>query len=373
MARTSKPHNCPGCGATGIISKSYWNRNGNKSSQLIFAATGQPHTGPGSDGRCSGHRRGQQERKPMIDTPTTETGLPEGDKLAHYLAQVLGPLMKLQGAVNMDEVKAIVQAELTNRPPQKIIIQQPDLPDFDATDEHKQFAELMLKSSVRSRNGYTKPLWIKGPAGSFKTTAVEHLCKAKGLDFRFQSCSDQMTTFDVFGFTDAQGRTVRTDFREVYEHGGGFLFDEVDKGNANTCSAMQMAIENGWCAFPDGKVQRHKDCHLFAAGNTFGTGADAIYVGSNQLDGAFLDRFGQLDWSYDEDLERKLSNHDKWVDHVIRLRHKAEQLKMRVVISPRASMNGADWLRAGVSWPECEDAWIYRGLDATQRANLAKQ
>jgi cobaltochelatase CobS len=43
------------------------------------------------------------------------------------------------------------------------------------------------------------------------------------------------------------------------------------------------------------------DC-IVATANTFGTGADRVYVGSLQIDGATLDRFAFLEWPYDEGL-----------------------------------------------------------------------
>jgi hypothetical protein len=44
-----------------------------------------------------------------------------------------------------------------------------------------------------------------------------------------------------------------------------------------------------------------------AAANTYGTGADALYVGRNQLDAATLDRFYVVEMDYDRKLEAKLA------------------------------------------------------------------
>ena len=147
----------------------------------------------------------------------------------------------------------------------------------------------------------------------------------------------------------------------------------MDKGNPNTNACIQSAIENGWCRFPHKMITRHRDFIALGAGNTYGTGADAIYVGSNTLDGAYIDRFTYMDWDYDEKFERQLAGNDEWVDHVIALRKKADKLKLRVVISPRASIRGAAYLKHGFKRAEVEEMCVWKGISSTDRGQIERE
>lgn len=115
--------------------------------------------------------------------------------------------------------------------------------------------------------------------------------------------------------------------------------------------------------FPDKKVERHKDFYCIAAANTYGLGADRAYIGRNQLDAASLDRFVFFDWNIDENLERKLADDDIWVNYVQKVRSAVQDLGIRLVISPRASIYGATLLQAGIDRREVEQNVLWKGLD----------
>ncbi len=90
------------------------------------------------------------------------------------------------------------------------------------------------------------------------------------------------------------------------------MLSEVDAADANTTLVLNTLIANGYCQVPnriDNPVAyRHKDFAIMADANTFGTGADRQYVGRNQLDEAFLDRFriGQVCMDYAPEIEEFL-------------------------------------------------------------------
>lgn len=91
-------------------------------------------------------------------------------------------------------------------------------------------------------------VYLYGPAGSGKTTGAAQAAKALGLEFYFTGkLSDE---YGLLGFKNATGETVRTPFREAYEHGGLFLFDEYDGSNPNAVVAMNAALANKICSFP---------------------------------------------------------------------------------------------------------------------------
>lgn len=223
---------------------------------------------------------------------------------------------------------------------------------------HKQF-DTLLRACKRRLN-----VWLAGPAGSGKTTAAEKVAEVLGIPFYFTGAID--TEYKLLGFTDAQGKIVSTQFRQAYESGGVFLFDEVDGSLAAALLAFNAALANGVCAFPDGMVRRHKDFVCIAAANTWGHGATMEYVGRAKLDGASLDRFVKVAWDYDEALETALSGNSKWTKYVQDVRAKARAKGLKHVISPRASIFGAELLAEGFTHEEVCNMTMAAGLAPDQ-------
>lgn len=203
-------------------------------------------------------------------------------------------------------------------------------------------------------------VYLVGPAGSGKTTMADQIAKALNKSFYFTGAVD--TKYALIGFRDAHGNYHRTPFREAFEHGGVFLFDEVDASSASAILSFNAALANGHMDFPDGIVTRHPDFVAIAAANTFGNGADRVYVGRNQLDGATLDRFVTLEMDYDPKLEKALAGNDDWVSQVQKTRKAVRDLSLRYVISPRASIQGAKLLAAGMAKDKVEKAVLYRSM-----------
>ena len=233
---------------------------------------------------------------------------------------------------------------------------------------------------------------LVGPAGSGKTTAAVKCAKALGLPFYGTGAISN--EFKLTGFIDAQGRIVSTAFRRAFEHGGVFLFDEMDASLPAALLAFNAALANDWMDFPDANVKRHPDFCVIAGANTFGTGADRQYVGRNQLDAASLDRYAVLDWDYDEALEAALvgapaprnapapasvtplsegeaqARSHQFLERVRKVRSAVNELKVRHVVSPRAVIHGSKLLAAGWSWSQVEDAVLWKGLDKDARSKV---
>jgi MoxR-like ATPase len=221
---------------------------------------------------------------------------------------------------------------------------------------------------------YNTTVYLVGPAGAGKTYAAIQCAKALGVKFYFTGAV--ASEFKLTGFIDAQGRIVSTAFREAFEKGGLFLFDEIDASYPQAVLAFNAALANDFMDFPckneDEKkpVQRHKDFYCIAAANTYGQGADRQYVGRNQLDAASLDRFVFLDWKYDENLERNLAGNYKWSDYVQKIRRYIEAQQIRHVVSPRASIYGAKLLANGVSRETVEQTILWKGLGEATKAKI---
>lgn len=226
--------------------------------------------------------------------------------------------------------------------------------------QHKNFPTLLKAGQARTKDGHKLNIWLKGPAGSGKTTAAKHLAKALELPFQFNGAI--ATEFDLMGYKDAHGTYHTTAFREIFEKGGVYLFDEVDSSMPKAVLAFNAALANGVCRFPDGMIERHKDCLILAGANTMGDGATNDYARQKQ-DKAFLDRFVKMLWPLDETLETALASNSDWCARVQRTRAKVSDRSIKGhIISPRATFYGEALLAAGIDLKEVEDMTLKAGL-----------
>lgn len=264
-------------------------------------------------------------------------------------------------AANLAEMRAYVDSL-------RILQACAQLPDGSVVStglQHKDFPTL-LKVLQAKQNAY-----LVGPAGSGKTKAAQQASEVLSVPFYFTGAIT--SEYKLTGFRAATGKVVRTAFREAFEHGGLFLFDEIDGSMAAPVLAFNAAIANGIMDFPDGTVKKHPNFYCVAAANTFGVGADRVYVGRNQLDGATLDRYAFIEWSYDEDLERAITlsvtnewepeTVNKWVNHVQDVRAAVADIELHHIISPRASIEGVNLLRIGIEWNQVVKMKLWKGLD----------
>lgn len=227
--------------------------------------------------------------------------------------------------------------------------------------QHKNFPLLLKACQATQPDGHRLNFWLKGPAGSGKTTAAKNIAKALNLPFHFNGAID--TKYDLTGFIDAAGNYHRTAFREAFEHGGVYLFDEVDSSSPSAVLAFNAALANGIARFPDGNIERHKDCVILAGANTTGQGASSEYVGRFKQDAAFLDRFVLIDWPLDEKLERAFSQDTAWVKRVQEVRKATAKRNLKNhMVSPRATLYGSALLAAGIDLDQVEAMTLRKGL-----------
>jgi hypothetical protein len=260
-----------------------------------------------------------------------------------------------------DEIKAVKKEieNLKSRRPLDLIVKLDNSKPRDFGKQHFQLPTL-LQILATKLNVYTI-----GPAGAGKTYAAIQCAKALDVDFYFTGAV--ASEFKLTGFIDAQGRIVSTEFRKAFENGGLFLFDEIDASYPQAVLAFNAALANDYMDFPDKRVKRHENFYCIAAANTYGQGADRQYVGRNQLDAASLDRFVFLDWKYDENLERELAGNQDWSEYVQKVRRFIDVMKIRHIVSPRASIYGAKLLSNGVSREVVEQTVLWKGLDNTSK------
>ena len=221
--------------------------------------------------------------------------------------------------------------------------------------------------------------YLVGPPGTGKTTLCSQIADALNLEFAMISCDPTMPASKLFGFVDANGTERRTPFWDVYENGGLFLFDEIDNAHPGIIAGMNSALANGHCAFASRIVKRSPEFRCIAAANTFGTGATRQFVGRNQLDAATLDRFVTVTVDIDETLEEALTLANltenvalakEWLASVRKWRQSVADKGLQVIISPRASIEGARLLGVGFSMAEVADMKVWKGIDASTRAKI---
>lgn len=269
---------------------------------------------------------------------------------------------QLMRAVARDEAQKLLDAQ----PPRRIEIAMPDgaVATVDGPVHYR--TDLVIRVAALAH-----PIMLVGPAGCGKTTIGEHVARALQLAFYITNVIND--THELVGFVDGHGTYHATPFRQAYQNGGIWIADEIDAWDAAALLAANSALANGYCNFPDqpAPVTRHADFRMIATANTFGTGADRVYVGRNELDAASLDRFATIDVDYDLDLERLFaSGADRWLERVWKVRKAVHDMKIRHVVSSRAIAMGAKALAAGIQWDVVEALYLWKGMAAKDRKKI---
>jgi cobaltochelatase CobS len=266
-----------------------------------------------------------------------------------------------------DHIKPAIEKALSNVSTIKIEMTSNGVAVGESTGHHHpSYATLCRALSCRSADGFFPNVWIAGPAGSGKTHAARSFAKAAGLEFYYNGALRD--AFELLGYMDASGVYHTTPFRQAYEHGGVYLFDEVDGSDNAALLALNGALANGIAAFPNGMIERHPDCRIIATGNTWGLGATSDYVGRGKIDAAFLDRFGvRMSWDYDVALEVAISGNADFARRVQSARERARAAGLKVLITPRASIAGAALIAAGFTHDEAAGMTYLANLSNDQK------
>lgn len=298
-----------------------------------------------------------------IGTQTPITA-PQGDAAGAALAAMVAPF--IFGAIRADVLRE-VDRRLEATPTVRIEIMRRDgtLAQIDG-HQHPKFAVLARAASARLSDGYVPNIFLSGEASSGKTTACRHLAKALSLDWHFNGAISM--PHEMLGFIDAGGKYHRTPFRDAYERGGVYTFDEVDRSDPVALLAVNPHLANGVATFPDGQIERHPDCIVIGTANTWGMGADANYSGATKLDAAFLSRFPvRISWDIDTALEQAIGGNEKWTKRVVAARRRAQAVGLKVMIDTRITQAGAALIAAGMSFDEAANATYLANLKPEQR------
>ena len=291
-------------------------------------------------------------------------------------------MMKAQPATPATDEARVIELIHEHAPkPPTLEIKVAELPSVETARQHFKFPLLLICAA----NGVHTML--TGEAGSGKTSAAKAVAQCLDLDFYAQSFCETTSKADMQGFMNARGEYVPTNFRTAFGNGALFCADEFDAGNPNSNVVINAALANDECGFPDGMQTKSADFVVVACANTFGTGANSKYVGRNKLDAATLDRFACIRWDIDPTLEAAmlginepapafdlaeggLVEDHEWLEIIRAARSKASELGSQMLISPRATKNGAKLARAGVGATHLKEMFIFKGCDERTRQAL---
>lgn len=213
------------------------------------------------------------------------------------------------------------------------------------------------------------PVLLVGPAGSGKNHTLEQVAESLDIDFYFSNAVTQ--EHKISGFTDANGTYHETQFYKAFTNGGLFFLDEMDASIPEVLLVLNSAIANRYYDFPVGRVEAHEDFRVVAAANTFGNGADNMYVGRQQLDAATLDRFAVLDFDYDENVERELAVNEDLYDFISEVRKSIVENDIRYTVSMRATIN-ASKLHDIMNLETIMESVIFKGIDKSDLNMVAR-
>jgi cobaltochelatase CobS len=308
--------------------------------------------------------------------PSSENGHANGDAAAllEMLRKVIG------SSVDANQVREIVNATIKDKagsiaedlkklisPAIRVELVAPngEVKPLDGT-VHPNFPKLLMMAQARDAQGYHVNILLSGEASSGKTTACKQLAKAFDRKWCFNGAISM--PHEMLGFIDAAGNYHRTPFRDAYEYGGVYTFDEVDRSDPVALLAVNPHLANGVATFPDGQIQRHKDCLIICTANTWGNGANADYCGATKLDAAFLSRFpARLPWNIDPAFELSISGNEAWAARVQAARARAKAAGLKVMIDVRMTLSGAALIAAGLSEQDAAETTYLANVTPDQR------
>lgn len=258
--------------------------------------------------------------------------------------------------------------------PKQLVIQQGEVTTELGVIEgaqHYLLNQLIKAVNVRNHRGERKNIILKGPAGSGKSTAGVQVSKAHDLPFYY--IGQTLMPHQIEGYVrQGDGVYVETAFVKAFRDGGVLMLEELDAWSPQAVLVANPPLANGYMMLPNGDmIERHEDCIIIGCANTWGLGATAEYVGRNKLDAAFLDRFAfKFDWGYDDQLERAAAQNDDLVTKVQICRVNAQRAGIKVLISPRASIECADMVRCGFTEQEAFELNFLSSLNPDQRRTV---
>ena len=139
------------------------------------------------------------------------------------------------------------------------------------------------------------PVYITGPSGIGKNINIEQVCSKLNRGIVATSITEETSTDDLIGcWSLVNGDTVWKDGPIVFcaKHGFVCVLDEIDLATPKImCLQSILNGDNIYIPQTGEKVVPTKGFNIVATGNTKGFGESDIYIGTQALNEAFLERF----------------------------------------------------------------------------------
>jgi hypothetical protein len=328
---------------------------------------------------------GDAEAVQPLDAPVQEHVPAQAGNAPKDAATLLRELL-LQGytpGIDENRVRAIVQESIAGVAPRVIEIRHDDKPPIKIEGlVHPEFERALGYLSQKGPNGYRTNVMLVGPAGCGKSHMIAQLATALGVDHTIVGGTAGATEGDLIGrlLPGDGGRFeyVPSKFVQLYEQGNALLgFDEIDGFDPNMLMMANMPLANGHMYVHIRKdnpcVTRGENVFFIATANTFGTGANPMYVGRNPMDEATRDRFIFISVDYDHRLEESIAAAGGLsaaeMAGIWELRDRCREAQLRRVISTRAFQKAAIMKARGESWREIRDR-LLEGWSKDEKAKV---
>jgi hypothetical protein len=330
-------------------------------------------------------RRKLAEAGDAADAPPAAPAAPAMAAPAGDAATLLRNLLLEGWTPGLDEnrVRSIVQESIAGIAPRVIEIRSPDRDPIKLDGiVHPEFERCLDYLSRPGANGYKANVMLVGPAGCGKTYLMSQLAKALGVDCGIVGGSAGATEGDIIGrlLPGAGGAFdyVPSQFVSYYERGNALLgLDEADAFDSNMVMVANMPLSNHSMYVhirrDNPEVHRGENVYFMATANTYGTGANPIYAGRNQLDGATLDRFIIVSVDYDKRLEESIAAAGGLTAAetagIWELRDRCREAQVRRIIGTRAFQKASVMKARGESWREIRDR-LLEGWSKDEKAKV---
>lgn len=252
-----------------------------------------------------------------------------------------------------------------NSTPREIVVKKENGEKVELPGLHHHMLPILVQALQAGEH-----VLLIGPAGTGKGKMSHQAAQILELPYASIPLSPQTPESKITGYMQAEGKYVPTLYRQVYEGGGVFHFDEFDNAHPAVLAVVNDSLAADLMSFPDGMIERSDKFLCVASANTYGRGPDRTYAARQRGDAATWDRFTILAIDYDTDLENTLcastgasENVRKEVLRFCRgLRKNAAEKEMPVVIGQRATVGMCRLINAGMSVERAVEARCRRGL-----------
>jgi cobaltochelatase CobS len=259
----------------------------------------------------------------------------------------------MEHAVKPEQVEKIVQdtlkKALEDAPVQTVVYNKVEKTKVKLDVTHSQFEEIFKAVTAPGVN-----VCLVGPSGSGKTSISKQIAKSLGYDFVVVSITAGISEGHLTGWLlpiGKEGKFLHVDAiaLEKWQKGNCLiLIDEMDSADPNTLLIANTMLSQDYMFLPQRheqpEVVRGEGVIVMGAMNTYGTGADMIYSGRNQLDGATLARFTFIELNYCKKLEKQIIKNDELLQWAFPIRTAIKRNRIQRLMSTHTLLQYASLL-----------------------------